>query len=158
VVVSLEDTKAGDDVMREFFRGWRRKAGCIALVIALVFTMGWMRSLHSREFLFIEFEFPFGGRINIYTSANQMEVLLQRSTGWTFAFGETDPIVTLNALDDVWFFDVQGIEEEVVDEVQQIAPGYEVRIYFHTIVIPLTLLSAYLILRKPNRVPPTEGD
>lgn len=137
--------------MREVFKGWRRKVGCVTLVMACVFAAGWLRSLHSREFLFIEFEFPIGGRINVYTSANQMDILLQRSTGWEFNFGEVSPIVTPNALNDVWLFDVQTIEEEIVDDVLQVAPGYEVRIYFHAIVIPLTLLSACLILWKPRK-------
>lgn len=30
--------------MREFFRGWRRKVGCVALVLACGFATGWMRS------------------------------------------------------------------------------------------------------------------
>jgi hypothetical protein len=66
-------------------------------------------------------------------------------------FGEVDPIVTLDTLDGVWFFDVQPIEESIVDEVLQVAAGYEVRIYFYAIVIPLTLLSACLILWKPRK-------
>ncbi len=136
--------------MLGFFKGWRRKVGALTLVIACVFAAGWLRSLHSREFIFIEFEIPFGGRIFAHTSANQMDILLQRSTGWHFDFGKVDPIVTLNALDGVWFFDVEQIEEEIVDGVLQVAPGYELRICFYAIVIPLTLLSAYLLLTKPR--------
>ena len=30
--------------MGEFFKGWRRKIGCVALVMALVFMGGWVRS------------------------------------------------------------------------------------------------------------------
>lgn len=30
--------------MREFFKGWRRKVGLVTLVMALVFTGGWLRS------------------------------------------------------------------------------------------------------------------
>ncbi len=137
--------------MLDFFKGWRRKVGALTLVMACVFAAGWLRSLHSREFIFIEFEIPIGGRINVYTSANQLDILLQRSTGWYLDFGEADPVVTLKALDGVWFFDVQKIEEEIVDGVLQVSPGYEVRIYFYAIVIPLTLLSAYLLLTKSRQ-------
>ena len=138
--------------MLGFLKGWRRKVGALTLVIACVFAAGWLRSLQSREFIFIEFEIPFGGRIHAYTSANQMDILLQRSTGWYFDFGKVDPIVTLNALDGVWFFDVQQIEEEIEDGVLQVSAGYEVRFYFYAIVIPLTLLSAYLLLPKPRPI------
>lgn len=31
--------------MREFFRGWRRRLGCITLLMAVVVTIGWVRSL-----------------------------------------------------------------------------------------------------------------
>ncbi|MEI8021667.1 MAG: hypothetical protein WCH39_25885 [Schlesneria sp.] len=136
--------------MLDFFKGWRRKVGALTLVIACVFAAGWLRSLHSREFIFIEFEIPIGGRINVYSSANQLDILLQRSTGWYLDFGKADPVVTLKALNGVWFFDIQKIEEEIVDGVLQVSPGYEVRIYFYVIVIPLTLLSAYLLLTKPR--------
>ena len=30
--------------MRELFRGWRRKFGVLTLVVALLFTLGWVRS------------------------------------------------------------------------------------------------------------------
>src|SRR5882757_1087048 len=30
--------------MREFFHGWRRKAGCVTLVMACMLMIGWMRS------------------------------------------------------------------------------------------------------------------
>ena len=31
--------------MGEFFKGWRRKVGCVTLVMACVFAAGWVRSL-----------------------------------------------------------------------------------------------------------------
>ena len=33
--------------MCEFFRGWRRKTGCVTLFLALAFTGGWVRSLRN---------------------------------------------------------------------------------------------------------------
>ena len=37
--------------MREFFRGWRRKAGVVTLVMACALTGLWMRSQHMRDSL-----------------------------------------------------------------------------------------------------------
>jgi hypothetical protein len=136
--------------MAEYFKPWRRRIGLLTLGMSCMFTAGWVRSLCSREFIFIDFEIPIGGRIHVYTSASQMDILIQRSTGWHFDFGEVDPIVGLNAFDDVWFFNVRQIEEEIVDGVLQVAPGYEVRLYFYAIVIPLTLISLWLLLSKPK--------
>lgn len=136
--------------MSNYFKPLRRKLGVVTLLMACVFSAAWVRSLTTRDFIFIEFEFPFGGRINTYTMSNQMKILLQRNSGWLFDFGQTDSIVRLKPLKNVWFFEVQPIEEEIVDEVVQVSPGYEVGVYFHAIVIPLTLLSAWLLLSKPR--------
>ena len=39
--------------MREFFHGWRRKVGCVTLVMALVVFGAWMRSHHRFDCVFI---------------------------------------------------------------------------------------------------------
>ena len=36
-------------MMREFFKGWRRKAGCIALAMAVFFTVSCVRSYFSHD-------------------------------------------------------------------------------------------------------------
>jgi len=33
--------------MGDFFHGWRRKAGCVTLVMAMIFASGWTRSLSA---------------------------------------------------------------------------------------------------------------
>ena len=35
--------------MRDFFRGWMRKAGCVTLVMACVLTSAWLRSFSGYE-------------------------------------------------------------------------------------------------------------
>jgi hypothetical protein len=37
--------------MREFFKGWRRKAGCGLLVMAMAVTGGWIRSYVAEDIL-----------------------------------------------------------------------------------------------------------
>lgn len=39
--------------MREFFRGWRRKIGCIILLIAFVLSVIWVRSYLADDLLTI---------------------------------------------------------------------------------------------------------
>ena len=73
---------------------------------------------------------------------------------WDFNFLAVDPDMSRLVLDgDVWCFDFRVIDEELRNGVQHIAPGYEVKICFYTMVIPLTLLSAYLLLSKPRKKP-----
>lgn len=45
--------------MREFFRGWRRKVGCVTLVMACVLTTGWVRSIGQSHAV----QFPLGRQI-----------------------------------------------------------------------------------------------
>ena len=35
--------------MGDFFKSWRRKIGCVALMMAAVFMMGWVRSLSDTD-------------------------------------------------------------------------------------------------------------
>lgn len=37
--------------MRDFFKGWRRKAGLVTLVMALILEGAWMRSLYGTDLL-----------------------------------------------------------------------------------------------------------
>jgi len=37
--------------MRDFFRGWKRKAGCVTLVTACLLMAGWVRSLGNAELI-----------------------------------------------------------------------------------------------------------
>lgn len=46
--------------MREFFRGWERKLGALTLMLACVFTAGWVRSLAMTDFLVVS---TFGGSL-----------------------------------------------------------------------------------------------
>ena len=38
-------------MMGEFFQGWRRKIGCVTLVMAFVLVLGWIRSFYVEDFI-----------------------------------------------------------------------------------------------------------
>ena len=59
--------------MKDFFRGWRRKAGCVTLVMACVFMAGWIRTLTTYE------------ELSFRVSAN-LELLIESGVG-VFYFG-----------------------------------------------------------------------
>lgn len=54
--------------MRNFFLGWRRKAGCVLLVIASAFCAGWVRS----QYIFERLEMHLSGttRVQIFSDTN----------------------------------------------------------------------------------------
>jgi hypothetical protein len=116
--------------MGEFFRPWRRNAGCVTLVMASVLAAGWVRS-YGRDDLFLCDLF---GRQYFLESIQYH--LRCGSHIWNGAHSLFDWISTPRTGE--WF-----------EEEESIA----VTIQFRTIVIPLTLLSTYLLLskRRPAR-------
>ena len=111
--------------MREFFHGWRRKAGCVTLALACVATGLWIRSYIVFDQLVL------AGNLLISNSG----CLVWNWSGW----GTPE----LNLVDwycehaspfsEEWYFGTDGV-----------------RMPYWAVNIPLTLLSAYLLLWKPR--------
>lgn len=105
--------------MLSFSRGWKRKVGCVTLLVACLFAAIWMKSLS--EFSVSAFGsdvfISYGGRIQ----------WIRKTSHW-IDDGRPNPY----------------------SEMQTIA------VPFASIVVPLTLLSAWLLLSKPPRVETTE--
>ena len=142
--------------MREFFRGWRRKVGCVTLVMACVLMAGWVRSLQVIE------------AISLPGTLNKTTLLMSNPHVLTLIFGpEESPADTgyfwfesrdENPLDDFadawsWRFCGFGVADVHTD-------GEFITVWmlpYWAFTIPLTLLSAYLIVWKP-RQPPKPAD
>ena len=91
--------------MREFFRGWRRKVGCVTLVMACALALNWAAS---------------------YSTVNLPEDYypdLESHHG------------------NIEYTKFVGTRREVVWQIP-----------YSFVTVPLTLISAYLILRKPRKV------
>jgi hypothetical protein len=142
--------------MREFFRGWRRKAGCVALLMACVFAAAWVRSVY-----FID---AIGGRpsatsiIVLMSVKNRMQVKFRawqpyfpqpvglRKIFWDCDKSDNKTIASLSP-ESIW-----NSYGPVFDAVQH-GPGNRAHILvvpYWNIVFPLTVVSAYLLLRKPR--------
>lgn len=121
--------------MREFFKGWRRKAGCVTLALACFLMGGWNRSLVTSD---------------------------------TFIFG--DGFVTLSKGSIEWMRlvheDNTPIETPKTDAPAEVTiavisggvkignPNLKVISYtipYWSLTIPMTVLSAYLLLWKPRK-------
>jgi hypothetical protein len=118
--------------MREFFRGWRRKIGVMPLVVACAFMAGWVRS----QALFDQI----AARGNLFLSNGGCVVWDWK--GW----GGSDSSITdwysnmATPFDEDWYLGSDGV-----------------RLPYWAIVIPLTLLSAHLLLSKPRPRKPPES-
>ncbi len=130
--------------MREFFHGWRRKAGCVTLVLALVFMGAWLRSYIVEDRL----AFTTGDFRHAISS-------FQGRVGWD-RWLDSPPSVGV-----AWSSEWRNLNMPIRARPTHFKarPGsilgklqFESRaVPYWPFAIPLTLLSAYLILWKPRK-------
>jgi len=164
--------------MREFFHGWRRKAGCVALVMACLFMAGWVRSLSRIDLLTLATWNSFW-RLTIehgvvelsryqYTSGDPPKSLRGkngRQNSWTseslvnpdgaiFSYGNCQAnLATADTKTE--FCGFAYATRKWVAPTFVVDTSFFVLQYRH-VTIPLTLLSAYLILwpgKRPEKHP-----
>jgi len=144
--------------MRDFFRGWRRKAGVVALLMACIVFAAWMRSL--------EFDFGLRGTSSLIASQGSLE--------WSRSSEFAEPHTTEPLR---WFHrkhtTMSGMQFEgkTISRLEMagfVAYSYRIvdfggvsmyrvdrwLVPFWGILLPTTLLSAYLILWKPGSSTP----
>jgi len=143
--------------MGEFFKGWRRKVGVMTLVLACVLSVGWVRSQTLVET--IEFQ----------SDRRTVQSLISGggSLCWqTFCEGEgpkrthlwlsvthAESGFRIYSDPDFWSSYLFGFAYKRLDIWD--SQWYRVlMIPYWSIVAPLTLLSAYLLLSKPRIAKP----
>jgi len=136
----------------EFFKPWRRKLGVVTLVMACVFVGGWVRSEFIIDLLGITFphdrHYVFSCRSCIWWKHDNHKASL-RPLGWQASswreFTPGDEFLTSRYLDTEEAFSNDYVSN-LRDRVRCIP--------YSAIVIPLTLLSAFLLLSKPRVAKP----
>ena len=134
--------------MGTFFHGWRRKLGCVTLVLACVFTVGWVRSLLIGDIFnhvaskHIDEDFS---SVKGFLSWDRFSYTLEAHNFptrilWWHPKGRKDlPLSEIN-----WSFcGISLSEHQWADHLETF-----LIIPYWTLVIPLTLLSAWLLLSK----------
>lgn len=153
--------------MGEFFHGWRRKAGCVTLMMACVLMCGWIRSFVGREYALFLCDndttnrlVSFNGKIDWERFHQEGPKRLSRSQ-----FSDAETILENDKKRDCelkWTFLGFGRGEyrsELLDLFKSSNPHLPFEsltqsvwiIPYWSVVLPLTLLSAYLILWKPRK-------
>ena len=145
--------------MREFFHGWRRKAGCVALAVAcLIFGM-WTRGYarcdsvdyHSKYSASTVTLGQGGVSWRRWTPSNSGH-LSERSGQWDIDSYDATPRGDVGELSThgavVWRWNWNGLDFGESSHSSGWFLHY--RIPYWCLVLPLTLLSAYLILWKPR--------
>ena len=147
--------------MSEFFRPWRRKIGCVTLLLACLFAVGWVRSLSQCDELNFTIPSHFNRVISKggYIAWGQFFMIHETEfprivSGWTsFANDKSSISSAVNE----WGVAVSeqigrfgfAFKEGDVGIYGEIVPGILVIPYW-SIVILLTPLSAFLLLSKPH--------
>jgi len=145
-----------------FFHGWRRKIGVVTLLMACVLMAGWVRSLFFADSVTIR------GRMSLdynrVSSAGSNIVWLQASGFGGRPRQKSEPIliwrhnalpannVRLVAPKFKWKFAGFAFQER---PMSQEAVFKTLFVPYWSIVIPLTLLAAWLLLSKPRVSKPT---
>ncbi len=151
--------------MGEFFKGWRRKAGLVTLAMACVFMVGWMRSHLFQDTITIPLSF--GSQIRLVSASQQLVLAtinirtgkgeasnrerfwisrrIGDTGGWVYTSADTTPIYFGFHGHSFWrdkhFFANGGTSVSVT----------KLHFPYWSLVLPLTLLSTWLILIKPRK-------
>jgi len=159
--------------MSDFFNGWRRKIGCVTLMMALVFTGGWVRStfmFDGIEVVSIKSKYLISsirGQIRWFSAhSDQARVQKQeiRFPSAELKASDKPERPTTRNQSSVIVGDFYLISETEAwghysDLVQTPGPRVQVseimaQAPYWSITIPLTLLSAFLLLSKPRKTTP----
>lgn len=158
----------GSDAMSQFFLGWRRKAGCALLVVAAVFTCGLTRSCITEDSVAVYSNDSIVGFTSSvkgitwtrYTPYDTFDLRL-RNGEWSYVRnGSFDPTSdTFQAYNVAWRWRCCGFDFGEGSDLCYAERFVIWKVPYWSIVIPLTLLSAYLILHPGNRkaAGPTQG-
>ena len=145
--------------MGEFIKGWRRKTGVLTLLMACVFTVGWVRSCATLDVITVSLG---GHRGVVLVSGSQKCLLLVKDELPRQAIvkkilqGRSIHEVWPIGLDDgaAWAFDHRSAKAQL-GTISQSNPnqGEASKIQqlpYWCVVMPLTLLSFWLLLFKPR--------
>jgi hypothetical protein len=147
--------------MRDFFYGWRRKAGVVTLVMACALTGAWLRS----ETEFHCFTLPANSWAHVTLVSERGSVRLVKmdavhslsSARWWYGtlpeIADPSDYLEGGGIEVDWRWDLGGftIAYYHVTEQPEIGHTAECKLPYWSIVLCVTLLSAYLILWKPRK-------
>jgi len=139
--------------MGEFFRGWKRKIGLLTLVMALVFMAGWVRSLSILD----QFNIPcMSTSYGVFSIFDRMAFTtlpdIPIGQGVNYPVWFTDPNPPAN-IEDFYSFKWQicgfGVAEPTMSS--DLVKIELIIVPYWSIVIPMTLFSAFLLLSKTHK-------
>lgn len=151
--------------MRDFFHGWRRKTGCVTLIVAFAIYAAWMRSLVRHD----QVALPWGQDIYCVESmSGQLDLGRLTVKGeqvaaswWSDDFTQekihqfrehpnTQVIDYISEANLEWRWDWAGFLFEIGKSPDDRAEHY--LFPYWSLALPISFLSAYLILWKARKI------
>jgi len=142
--------------MGEFFKGWRRKAGCVILLVTFLFMVGWIRSLFWVDIVDLE--------KCCWLGVLQTKVRLVSGSQLFALHGYDDTSWKMITIPDGRRFEVsnrffdwssrEGCNLQIMSNSKNMHP---LVIQYWMPVLPLTLISAYLLLSKQRVAKPKKS-
>ena len=154
--------------MGDYFKPWRRKIGMIPLVLACVFSAGWVRSQRIQDQIWVQQQqslHVFVSMDGVVSWTRSSPFFLNIPVRWVSK--DSTKMVRQNSWDggDVhWHWQRGGFDFGAASFEEATSKGHagpwtrriEVwQVPFWSIVTPLTLLSAFLLLSWPRAKSPT---
>ena len=161
--------------MGEFFKGWRRKAGLVTLVMACLLMVGWLRSSVVLDWFCIDDDEPTSHSIDSGSGClgwvRTFDTRSEKQGTRGFSFPEMGWMSRINSSENRWLdvagwvdvpnerfvwryrwagFDFGEVEIESIEMSIAVIP-------YWSLVLPLTLLSAWLILVKARNEKRTQA-
>ncbi len=148
--------------MSEYFRGWQRKVGVLTLVMACVLTTIWLTCLTNPSLINRLFDrmVPYsGGGVTLFTDGNRISLVKGE------VITTIDEVETIDNSSHPTTLpesnqDASQDDDQSTDGVSQMTVPVRlvtlnltsmVDIPFWSIVVPLILVSAFLLLTKPRK-------
>lgn len=137
--------------MRDFFKGWERKSGCVTLVMACVFMAGWVRSFVANDVIDLKEHLTFASINSCMVLVVPEKLGSLTESDWepyweiqpASAPGELESeLVTFFTWRFRWFGFGFGDSKNRDDSVCVFVVPY------WSVVLPLPLLSTCLLLRR----------
>ena len=148
--------------MREFFRGWRRKIGCVTLLMSMGFMTLWVRSLSFVDAVSI----PIAKHTLLNVSSDDQSVICEtqgiefRELTWDFLQWDSGPRVVTTpdgkyGIHWLWKWHGFGVGDGIAfpDIPPSFSPATICSFPYWSLVVPLTLISLWLLLPKRRKSP-----
>lgn len=157
--------------MRDFFRGWKHKAGCLTLMLACVFAAGWVRSRSQYDLVMLPWqddtyciESAWGamdfGRLTVHDNRTRATWKSDpiSATTWRWRDQHGNPMLVdhLSEVEEIeWRWDWGGFHFGAGNTGQ--SRGVDFIFPYWSFAVPLTLVSAILLFSKSRQPQPPTG-